>query len=255
MPLNKTGIGWTDFTWTTVHGCSRASPGCDNCYAESMSLRYGITKLPWTRANAKHNVQLKYNKLRQPYQLKEPSRIFVNSMGDTFHPNVPDSFLGQIFEVMNDCTQHIFQVLTKRPRRAAEYPGPWTDNIWQGTSIESQDTLYRLDRLRLCPAKIKFVSFEPLLEDLGVLDLTGINWVIAGGESGYGHRQMDHAWARSIRDQCVKQGIPFFFKQSANYRPETGTKLQETDGTHSKWQQFPETLEVVSPNNGQLTLF
>ena len=255
MPLNETGIGWTDFTWTTVHGCSKVTAGCDNCYAASMSLRRGQTELPWTRANAKHNIKLRYNNLRQPYHLKKPSRIFVNSMGDTFHSLVPDNFIEQIFEVMNDCTQHVFQVLTKRTRRAAEFKGPWSENIWQGTSVESKNTLYQLDRLRPCPAKIKFVSFEPLLEDLGVIDLTGINWVIVGGESGYGHRPMDHAWARNIRDQCVEQGVPFFFKQSANNRPETGTKLQETDGTFTTWHQFPETLEVVSQNNGQLSLF
>ena len=253
--LNETGISWTDYTWNCVFGCSRASTGCDHCYAEAMSTRFGMTKLPWTRANAKHNVQLKYNKLKAPYSLKKPSRVFVNSMSDLFHPNVPDSFIGQVFEVMNDLPQHIFQILTKRPRRATDFAGPWQSNIWQGTSIESRSTLYRLDRLRDCPAKIRFVSFEPLLEDLGKLDLDGFHWVIAGGESGVGHRPMDHAWARSIRDQCVEKGIPFFFKQSANFRPETGTKLKETDGSSNTWYQYPETLEVVSPNNGQLALF
>lgn len=255
MSLNKTGIGWTDFTWNCIIGCSRASAGCDNCYAEAMSLRYGSTKLPWTRGNAKHNIKLRYNRLREPYKIKEPSRIFVNSMSDAFHPQVPDSFIDEMFKVMNDLPQHVFQILTKRPRRAAQFSGPWQGNIWQGTSIESQSTLYRMDRLRECPAKIKFISFEPLLEDLGTLNLDGIDWVIAGGESGIGHRQMKHEWARSIRDQCVERSIPFFFKQSANFRPETGTLLKEADGTTTEWRQLPEPLEVFSPNNAQLSLF
>ena len=247
--MNDTLIGWAMKTWNPVHGCSKVSPGCDNCYAETLSLRYGWTKLPWTGENAKENIRLRPDKLREPYKLKEPSRVFVNSMSDLFHPEVPDDFIAQVFEVMNDCPQHVFQVLTKRPRRAAKWAGDWTENIWMGTSIEDRKRLFRIDQLRECPAKVRFLSLEPLLEDLGELDLDGIHWVIVGGESGKGYRPMPHEWARNIRDQCVKKGVAFFFKQSAAYRTEMGTELEEVDSTKSTWQQFPDTMPAVQPQD------
>lgn len=237
--MNQTKISWTDATWNCVTGCSKVSPGCDNCYAERIALRFGHTRLPWTADNATDNVILKPNKLTEPYSLKKPSRVFVNSMSDCFHPGVDASFLADMFEVMNDLPQHTFQILTKRPRRAARWEGPWTDNIWMGVSIENRDTLFRIDQLRECGASVKFISFEPLLEALGDIDFTGIDWAIVGGESGPDFRPMAHAWAREIRDQCVALGIPFFFKQSAAFRSEHGTKLEELDGTFSTWHQFP----------------
>ena len=255
MPVNETLISWTDTTWNPVHGCSKVSPGCDRCYAETLSLRRGWTKLPWTGQNAKENVQIKTHKLREPYTYKETCRVFVNSMSDLYHPEIPDDYLAKVFAVMNDLPQHIFQVLTKRPRRAAKYPGPWTDNIWQGTSIESRKYLYRIDQLRECPAKVRFLSLEPLLEDLGELNLTGIHWVIVGGESGKGYRPMPHEWAREIRDQCLEKGVAFFFKQSAAYRTEMGTELEETDGTKTTWHQFPNTFTLKQPEPDQMTMF
>ena len=165
--------------------------------------------------------------------------MFVNSMSDLFHEQIPDDFISQVFAVMNDLPQHTFQILTKRPERAAQWEGPWTENIWQGTSIEDRKSLHRIDTLRTCPAKTRFLSIEPLLESLGVLDLTGIQWVIVGGESGANFRPMPHAWAREIRDQCVTQGIAFFFKQSAAFKTECGTLLEEADGSTSLWQQYP----------------
>ena len=254
MAMTGTKISWASVTWNPVHGCSKVSAGCDRCYAETLSLRMGWTKKEWTGENASENVKLKPHKLREPYKLKEPSRVFVNSMSDLYHPQIPDDYLEKVFAVMHDLPQHVFQVLTKRPRRAARWKGEWTPNIWQGTSVENKKTLFRIDQLRECRAETLFLSLEPLLEDLGELDLTGIDWVIVGGESGKGFRPMDHSWARDIRDQCVEKGVAFFFKQSAAYRTETGTELQETDGTKTKWQQFPDTM-TSEPKPEQTLIF
>lgn len=252
--MNNTLISWADSTWNPVSGCSRVSAGCDNCYAESISLRFGWTKKPWVGENAAENVVIKPHKLKEPYKLKQASRVFVNSMSDMYHPQVPDDFISQIFEVMNYLPQHVFQILTKRPRRAAKWPGPWSENIWQGTSVENRKVLYRIDQLRECGAKTRFLSVEPLLEDLGELDLDGIHWVIVGGESGRGYRNMDHAWARDIRDQCVEKGVAFFFKQSAAYRTEMGTELEEADGSKTTWNQFPDTF-TPQQSTEQLSIF
>ena len=253
--MQKTRISWADATWNPVHGCSKVSPGCDRCYAETLSLRLGLTKKAWTGENASENVTLKPRKLSEPYALKEPSRIFVNSMSDLYHKEIPDTFIAEVFKVMHECPQHVFQILTKRPRRAAKYPGPWEQNIWQGVSVENRKVLYRIDQLRECPANVRFLSLEPLLEPLGELDLDGIGWVIVGGESGKGYRPMSHLWARDIRDQCVEKGVAFFFKQSSAYRTELGTDLEEADGTKTTWQQFPDT-SVPEPRQftEQLTL-
>ena len=256
--MNDTRIGWTTKSWNPSHGCSKVSPGCDRCYAERLSLRLGLTKKEWTGPNAAENVQTKPHKLREPYDEKKPSMIFVNSMSDLWHPEIPDTFIAEVFKVMHECPQHVFQILTKRPRRAAKYPGPWTENIWQGVSIETPKYLYRIDQLRECPAKVRFLSLEPLLAPLGELDLSGIHWVIVGGESGTPEtspdfRGMDHGWAREVRDQCVEKGIPFFFKQSAAYKNETGTELVEADGTKTTWHQFP-PVPPPKPEAEQLIL-
>lgn len=236
-----TRISWTNKTWNPTTGCSRVSRGCDNCYAETLSLRQGWSKKPWTSANADENIVLHPDRLKKPYSWKEPVRVFVNSMSDLFHPKIPRTFIDEVFAVMNDLPQHTFQILTKRPRRAASYRVQWTPNIWMGTSIEDRSTLYRIDQIRQCLAKTRFLSLEPLLESLGKIDLDGIHWVIVGGESGSGYRPMDHQWAREIRDQCVEQSIPFFFKQSSAFRTETGTALIEADGTENIWNKFPTT--------------
>ena len=216
---------------------AKVSAGCDHCYAETLSLRMRWTKKAWTGANAKENVQIKPHKLKEPYTWKEPCRVFVNSMSDLFHKEIPDDYLAQVFAVMNDCSQHVFQVLTKRPRRAAKWQGPWTENIWMGTSIEDRKRLYRIDQLRECPAQTRFLSLEPLLEDLGELNLDGIHWVIVGGESGKGYRK---AWRSS----------------DAAYRTEMGTELIEADGTRTTWQQFPDTIPTQpTTQQGQLDLF
>ena len=252
--MNDTRIGWTNKSWNPVHGCSKVSPGCDRCYAERLSLDRGLTKLAWTGENAAENVQTKPHKLREPYTFKESCMIFVNSMSDLYHKEIPDAFIAEVFKVMNECPQHVFQILTKRPRRAAKWQGKWSENIWQGTSIESRKYLYRIDQLRECPANVRFLSLEPLLEPLGELNLEGIHWVIVGGESGPGFRPMNHGWAREIRDQCVDADVPFFFKQSAAYKNETGSELEEADGTKSTWHEFPLMPTPPPPEAEQLTL-
>lgn len=240
--MNQTGISWTDVTWNPTHGCSRVSDGCKHCYAETLSLKAGFTKLPWTAPNAMHNVLLKPHKLREPYKLTEPSRIFVNSMSDLFHPAIPADYRQRVFDIMADLPQHTFQVLTKRPELAAQWAGPWTSNIWMGVSIEDRKSLTRLEILRDCPAQTRFISFEPLLEDLGMPDLSGYAWAIVGGESGPGFRPMPHAWARVIRDACLGHAVGLWFKQSAAWRTEIGTSLAHEDHTFWVWNQWPHEL-------------
>jgi protein gp37 len=237
--MSETIISWTNFTWNPVHGCSKISDGCRNCYAERISLKKGFTKKPWTHPNAIENVMLKPDKLHEPHRIKEPSMIFVNSMSDLFHECVPDNFIKKIFHSIYECPRHTFQILTKRPERAAKWQGPWWPNIWMGTSVENRKSLGRIDHIRECGAAVIFLSIEPLLEDLGRINLTGIDWIIVGGESGPNHRPMDHAWARSIRDQCAEAHIPFFFKQSSGYRTETGIDLLEENGGKTRIQEYP----------------
>jgi len=216
----STLISWTDETWNPTTGCSRVSEGCRNCYAERLSLRFGRSKKPWTVPNALENIRLHPERLRIPYTWRKPKRVFVNSMSDLFHPLIPDSFVAQVFAVMADVPKHTFQILTKRPERAATWPGLWTRNIWMGCSVENRTALSRIDAIRSCGALTKFVSLEPLLEDLGTLDLRGIHWAIVGGESGPKYRPMRRQWAESIRDQCRAQGVAFFFKQDSGPRTE-----------------------------------
>jgi protein gp37 len=243
--MAATIISWTNQTWNPTTGCSKVSEGCRNCYAERLSLRFGRSKKPWTAPNARENVQLHPERLRKPYSWKQPSMVFVNSMSDLFHELIPDDFVAQVFAVMNECEQHTFQILTKRPERAAVWPGPWTRNIWMGTSVEDQRAAdQRIPLLTQCGAGTRFLSCEPLLAPVNLAPwLSELDWVIVGGESGPGFRPMDHAWARSIRDQCVAAGVAFFFKQSAAFQTERGTALDELDGSRMTWQQYPGHLD------------
>ncbi len=241
-----TAIAWTDQTWNPVSGCSKVSEGCRFCYAETLSLRFGRSKAAWTALNAPVNVRIKPDKLRDPIRIKAPSRIFVNSMSDLFQPEVPSEFIVEVLDVMRATPRHAYQVLTKRPERLAEFSDLYPPNCWLGVSIESDRHVDRADYLReiRLPA-VRFISAEPLLGPLPSLSLDGLDWVIAGGESG-GHigkhpeRHMDHAWARDLRDRCVAAGIPFFFKQSSAVRAEVGIHLQEADGTFWHWREFPD---------------
>lgn len=243
--MNNTMISWTNHTWNFLSGCSKISDGCKNCYAERIALKFKITPKPWTVGNAAENIQFKPHKLREPYKLKEPSRIFVNSMSDCFHELVQREWQEKAFAVMRDLPQHTFQILTKRPALAAQWPASeWSPNIWMGTSVEDARVIRRIDDLRHCPAHVRFISAEPLIGPWpDKVDLTGIDWVIVGGESGPGHRKMPHAWARHIRDLCLDQGVAFFFKQSAAYRTELGTSLRHADGTFWTWQQWPDQMD------------
>jgi protein gp37 len=241
-----TKIRWTNETWNPTTGCSRVSAGCKHCYAEHISLRFGFSKKPWTARNAKENVVLHPERLRKPYGWRAPKRVFVNSMSDLFHEAIPDDYIRDVFEVMADLPQHTFQVLTKRPERAASWEGPWTPNIWMGTSVEDRRVLARVDQLRCCSAAIRFISAEPLLGPLEALNLDGIDWVIVGGESGPGYRRMDHDWACGIRDKCVESGVAFFFKQDSGPRTEMRPWL---DGM--SWEQYPGDLVPPRPTGDE----
>lgn len=250
-----TRISWTDQTWNPTSGCSKVSEGCRYCYAETLSLRFKMSPAPWTAENAAQNVVCHPDRLAEISKLKRPSRIFVNSMSDLFHPLIPADYISDVFAVMAAHPQHTFQILTKRPERAANWAGPWPEHIWMGTSIESQRHVDRADAIRRCGAAVKFISAEPLLEPFEI-DLSGIDWVIAGGESGslishFPERWMDHAWARAIRDQAVAAGCAFYFKQSSGWRSEMGVALREADGSLWLWHQYPG--ELSAPVQVQVT--
>ena len=212
MALNS-HIVWTEATWNPVTGCTKISTGCKHCYAERMAKRLKHMGLEQYKDGFKLTLQPKA--LELPYKWKKGKVIFVNSMSDLFHKNVPDSYIIKVFKVMNDCSQHNFQVLTKRPERAASIAKKlnWTNNIWMGTSVENIDTQSRIHALQKIPAHIRFLSLEPLLGPLPRIPLAKINWVIVGGESGPGAREMKKEWVVQIKDQCIKKDVAFFFKQ------------------------------------------
>ena len=205
-------IEWTEATWNPVTGCTKVSPGCAHCYAETFAERFrGVPGHPYEQG---FDLKLWHDRIELPLRWKRPRTIFVNSMSDLFHTDVPDEFIFAVFDTMKRAAWHTFQVLTKRPERAAEISSrlAWTSNIWMGTSVENQRFTSRIDELRKTGAGVKFLSCEPLL---GPLDLTlgEIDWVIVGGESGPGARPMRADWARDIRAQCASAGVSFFFKQ------------------------------------------
>ena len=210
--MQRSQIEWTDATWNPVTGCTQISPGCGHCYAKTFAERFrGVPGHPYERG---FDLQLRPERLDQPLRWAKPRTIFVNSMSDLFHRDVPENYIAEVFEVMHAATRHRFQVLTKRAERLAELAPslPWPENVWMGVSVENQHWTSRVDYLRETPAAVKFLSCEPLLGPLD-LELEGIDWVIVGGESGPGARPMQPEWARGIRDQCVEAGTPFFFKQ------------------------------------------
>lgn len=245
---NGSNIEWTEATWNPVAGCSVISPGCTNCYAMRMAERLsamgqpkylGLTRRSGGRPKWNGKIRTDERSLTIPLSWKQGRMIFVNSMSDLFHEDVPIEFIQEVFAVMRDCPQHTFQILTKRADRLKDVSGDliWTPNIWMGVSVESAVYVDRIDDLRASDARIKFLSLEPLIDDVGSLNLSDIDWAIAGGESGPGARPMEVAWVRSIRDQCIDSDVAFHFKQWGGVNKKRKGRL--LDGR--TWDQFPQS--------------
>lgn len=211
--MAQSSIEWTEMTWNPTTGCSKVSQGCKYCYAEIMSKRLQAMGIAKYKDNFK--VRVHPHELKTPYKWKRSKIVFVNSMSDLFHKDVPLSFIQQVFDVMNDNPQHVFQVLTKRAERLLDLSPElnWSHNIWMGVSVENSDVKNRIKYLRKTDARVKFLSLEPLLGPLPKLNLKKIDWVIVGGESGHSPRPMDPDWVIDIQEQCSKKGVHFFFKQ------------------------------------------
>ena len=234
MP-QASSIEWTEATWNPVTGCSEVSPGCAHCYAKLFAERWrGIEGHPYEQG---FDLRLWPERLDAPLRWRKPRTIFVNSMSDLFHEDVPVSFIESVFETMEAAAWHTFQVLTKRHDRLEELAGRfrWPQNVWMGVTIENRRFVHRADALRSVPAAVRFVSAEPLLGPLEGLSLDGIDWLIAGGESGPRHRRVDANWLRELRDQCADEDVAFFFKQWGGHRPKSnGRRL---DG--QEWDEYP----------------
>ena len=237
-------IEWTEVTWNPVTGCDRVSPGCDNCYALRLAGRLKAMGQPRYQRDGDprtsgpgFGVTLQYDLVDQPRRWRKSRLVFVNSMSDLFHPEVPDDFIREVFSTMKDTPQHTYQILTKRPQRLVQMADhlPWPNNVWMGVSVESASYRFRIDHLRRVPAKVRFLSIEPLLDEVGILRLADIHWVIVGGESGYGARPIDEDWVTDIRDQCVDAGVAFFFKQWGGRTPKAGGR--ELEGAF--WDEMP----------------
>ncbi|HVY98070.1 MAG TPA: phage Gp37/Gp68 family protein [Dongiaceae bacterium] len=234
-----TTIEWTDATWNPVTGCTKISSGCDNCYAERFAERFRGT--PGHPFESGFDLTLRPERLDQPLKWRRPQMIFVNSMSDLFHKEVPQEFIDNVFDTMEKATWHTFQVLTKRSslmskflrRRYGGRCGP--RHMWFGVSVEDGTKLSRIGHLRNAPAGVRFLSIEPLIGPVGEIDLSGIDWVIVGGESGPRARPMKEQWVQEIRDQCVAARVAFFFKQWGGIRPKTGGRT--LDGR--EWNQYP----------------
>jgi protein gp37 len=232
----STAIEWTDATWNPMTGCTKVSTACKHCYAERMAERLQAMGNPRYRNG--FELTLHHDKLMLPLEWRKPCRIFVDSMSDLFHKDVPESFIRRVFEVMVRADWHVFQVLTKRSERLAELAPrlPWPPNVWQGVSVENADYTFRVADLVKVPAAVRFLSVEPLLGPIPDLPLAGIDWVIVGGESGDEYRPVQPEWVREIRDQCVAAGVPFFFKQWGGRTSKSGGRL--LDGR--EWSEYPE---------------
>lgn len=236
-------IEWTDSTWNPATGCSKVSPGCQNCYAERLAGRLELMGNPKYKNG--FDFTLQPSALDLPLRWREPRKIFVNSMSDLFHESMPEYYLKRCFEVMEEANQHIYQILTKRPDRMlrfAESYGRIPDHIWLGTSCEMALYRKRIDLLRKIDVKIRFVSFEPLLGRIGEVNLDGISWAIVGGESGPKHRPIKVDWVKELRRQCIANRVSFFFKQWGGPTPKSGGRL--LDGR--TWDQYPDYVPSYS---------
>jgi protein gp37 len=241
---DRSAIEWTEATWNPTTGCDRTSPGCDNCYAMTLSKRLRAMGQPKYQNDGDprtsgpgFRLTVHPDALDIPYGWRAPRLIFVNSMSDLFHPEVPLDFIRSVFAVMEGTPQHTYQVLTKRSKRLAQVAGdlPWPANVWMGVSIESDKYAFRIDHLRTVNAAVRFVSAEPLLGALPGLDLSAIDWLIVGGESGPKARPVQEAWVQDLRDQCCAQAVAFFFKQWGGRTPKAGGR--ELDG--EVWSEMP----------------
>lgn len=232
---NRSSIEWTESTWNPITGCTKISPGCKHCYAERMAKRLKAMGQP-NYANG-FKLTMHDHVLEMPLSWKTPQTIFVNSMSDLFHKDIPLEFIQSVFDVMHQAHWHRFQILTKRSERLLELSPKleWTPNIWMGVSVENQDYTFRIDRLRETGAHVKFLSLEPLLGPLPGLNLEKIDWVIVGGESGPGARPMDPSWVTEIRDQCLQAQVPFFFKQWGGVNKKKNGRLLEG----RTWDELP----------------
>jgi protein gp37 len=242
----STAIEWTDATWNPVTGCSKLSPGCDNCYAERFSERFrGTPGHPFENG---FDLTLRPLRLEQPLHWRQPRMIFVNSMSDLFHKEVPRAFISKVFDTMEKANWHTFQILTKRSSLMRDFlrsrygDGRGPGHMWFGVSIEDGNRLSRLRHLQQAPAGVRFLSIEPLIGPVGRLDLSGIDWVIVGGESGPNARPVEREWVRDIRNQCRHGKVAFFFKQWGGFRPKSGGR--KLDGR--EWSQFPIARSALS---------
>ena len=243
-----TEIEWTDATWNPVTGCSKITRGCDLCYAERFSERFrGVPGHPFEHG---FDLTIRPERLRQPLGWRQPKRVFVNSMSDLFHKEIPETFIDSVFDTMEAANWHTYQVLTKRSSLMARYlrkrygDGLAPNHIWLGVSVEDAKNAVRLRHLHAAQASIKFVSFEPLLGPVGQVNLKGIDWAIVGGESGPRSRPMAEAWAVEIRDLCKAAKVAFFFKQWGGIRPKSGGRLLRG----REWNQYPDPTNNRKPH-------
>lgn len=235
MSSTKTSIEWTDKTWNPTTGCNKVSSGCKHCYAETITKRFH------QHFPSGFKFTLHPDRLEDPKRWRKPSRVFVNSMSDLFHEEMPFMFLKKIFQIMGECDRHVFQILTKRHERLVELASEldWPENVWMGVSVENEDYIHRVDYLRQVPAAVRFLSCEPLLGPLA-LNLEDIHWVIVGGESGSGHRPIKMDWVRDIRNQSEAANVAFFFKQWGGVHPKA--QGRELDGR--EWSEMPTAWKV-----------
>ena len=231
---NRSAIEWTETTWNPTTGCDQVSLGCDNCYALTFAKRLKAMGQPKYQADGDprtsgpgFGLTLHPNVLEEPYRWRTPRVVFVNSMSDVFHPEVPLEFIQDIFTVMAETPRHTYQILTKRSKRLASAAPQldWPPNVWMGVSVETSRYTFRIDHLKTVPAEVRFISAEPLLGPLPDLDLSGIHWLIAGGESGHNARFIDEAWVLDLRDQCAAADVAFFFKQWGGLHSKSGGRL------------------------------
>ena len=239
MAANHSAIEWTEATWNPTSGCTKVSPGCDRCYAERITKRF---RQSFPNGFA---LTLRPDALDIPLRWRQPRTIFVNSMSDLFHADVPEDYLQLVFDVMRRTPHLTYQILTKRAERLARVARrlPWPHNVWIGVSVESPAFAWRIEFLREVPAAVRFISAEPLLAPLPALNLQGIDWLIAGGESQSGCRPADVSWFRDLRDQCVIAGVAFFLKQLGGHPSKRGGEAARVDGR--RWIELPRSKEAT----------